>query len=396
MALAGEFGTLLTEAVYRIRSLESREGKSIQILQDELGYAIGRDSGGSAIEHWRKGNVPAQQRELEALAREIMRRADFDRAWLLRFLSCGRHPHPQQACDQIRPPREPAPAEPPPAPHNESAPTAPFIAGPPVTHPRHFFGRAAITRRIFDQLRRLPLQNAAVIGPRRSGKSSLLHYLRAVGVTPAAQLRPGQRQDWLPDPAHYQWVMVDFQDARLGRRDGLLRHILGSLGLPSAEPCTLDRFLDTIIGGVRAPTVMLLDEIGVALERYPELDDELWESLRSLGPQLGGRLGFVLAAHTSPVQLAGASGHSSPFFNIFGYTATLGPISQQEALELIGSSPQPFAPDDVTWILEHGRGWPIILQTLCRERLVSLEAGEHDEAWREEALRQIAPYQVLP
>ncbi|NTU83761.1 MAG: ATP-binding protein [Chloroflexales bacterium] len=418
-----EFGALLTEAVYRIRSLEGKHGKSIQIVQDELGYAIGRESGGSAIEHWRKGNVPLRHQEVEALAREIMRRTDLSRHWLERFLSHGRHPHPLPVCDLLRPEASygqpaarpaalarvedtrdaaglaersvgagaPAPAEP-----DEACAPAPFVAGPPITHPRSFFGRGPIVRRIFDLLRRLPLQNAAIIGPRRSGKTSLLHYVRAITATPPAQLRPGQRHDWLPEAARYRWVLIDFQDARLGHREGLLRYTLSCLGLPAPEPCTLDRFLDVMGSGVRQPTVMLLDEIGSALQRYPELNDELWESLRSLGPQLGGRLGFVLTSHISPVRLAHDTGHSSPFFNIFGYTANLGPFSEQEAHELIAASPRPFPERDIAWISEHSRGWPVILQTLCRERLGSLDAGVDDDSWRAEALCQIEPYAVLP
>lgn len=401
MPPSSEFSVLLTEAIYRIRSIEGKAGKSIQMVQDELGYAIGRETGGSAIEHWRKGNVPAQHEEVEALARELIHRTDLDRRWLERFLSCGRHPHPGQLCDELRPeagPWQPERGEAPTSalPVGEDDEAAIFIAGPPVTRPRQFFGRGPIIRRIFDLLRRLPLQNAAIIGPRRSGKSSLLHYLRAITTTPRAQLRPGQRNDWLVEPERYRWVMVDFQDARLGRREGLLRHLLISLSLPIPTPCTLDRFLDTLSDGIHDPTVVLLDEIGSALLRYPELNDELWESLRALGPQLGGKLGFVLASHTSPVHLAHDTGHTSPFFNIFGYTAMLEPFSGQEVADLIASSPVPIPADDSVWITEHGRGWPIILQTLCRERLSSLDSDLADDSWRAEALCQIEPYRDLP
>lgn len=421
MPPSNEFGALLTEAVYRIRSIEGKNGKSIQMVQDELGYAIGRDSGGSAIEHWRKGNIPLRYQEVEALAREIVRRTDLGRPWLERFLRCARHPNPRRVCDELHSngdqgpqgyfPPAPAAAETLTARDQlversigeavavdvaEVAAPAPFVAGPPITHPRLFFGRSTIVRRVFDLLRRLPLQNAAIIGPRRSGKTSLLHYVRAITTTPAAQLRIGQRNDWLEDSQRYSWVPVDFQDARLGHREGLLRHVLTCLNLPIPTPCTLDHFLDTLSSGVRNPTILLLDEIGSALQRYPELDDELWESLRSLGPQLAGKLGFVLTSHISPVQLAHDTGHSSPFFNIFGYTVNLGPFSEQEARELIASSPRPFPAHDVDWIIEHGRGWPIILQTLCRECLSSLEADLHDDSWRVDALSQIEPYTVLP
>jgi hypothetical protein len=399
MPPANQFSMLLTEAIYRIRSLESKDGKSIQMLQDELGYAIGRETGGSAIEHWRKGNVPAQYNEVEALAREIMRRSDLDRRWLERFLVAGKHPNPALLCDELRPAGGAVQRElhlPSMTSEPGDEPAADFIAGPPITHPRQFFGRSAIVRRIFELLRRLPLQNSAIIGPRRSGKTSLLHYLRAITCTPAAQLRPGQRNDWLPDPERYRWVLVDFQDARMGRLEGLLRHLLGALLLPVPAPCTLDRCLDVLSDGIGTPTVVLLDELGVALQRYPELTDEFWESLRALGPQLGGRLGFVLAAHTAPAQLAGVTGHSSPFFNIFGYTAHLGPLTEAEVDELIAAAPRPIDPADIAWIKLYGRGWPMILQTLCRERMSALELNMPDEQWRAEALRQIEPYRDLP
>jgi hypothetical protein len=394
MPPATQFSVLLTEAIYRIRSLESQHGKSIQMLQDELGYAIGRETGGSAIEHWRKGNVPAQSEEVEALAREIMRRTDLDRRWLERFLIAGKHPNPALLCDELRPVAGSLQREVQVAIPDDAAAT--FIAGPPITHPRQFFGRSGIVARIFSLLRRLPLQNSAIIGPRRSGKTSLLHYLRAVTTTPAAHLRPGQRNDWLPEPQRYRWVLVDFQDARLGRMEGLLRYLLGALQLPIPAPCTLDRCLDTLSDGIQTPTVLLLDELGVALQRYPELTDEFWESLRALGPQLGGQLGFVLASHLPPAQLANATGHSSPFFNIFGYTAHLGPLTEAEADELIAAAPHPLHPDDIAWIKRHARGWPIMLQTLCRERLSALELDTPDDQWRNEALRQIEPYRELP
>ena len=141
-------------------------------------------------------------------------------------------------------------------------PLATFVAGPPIMHPRAFFGREVLVRRIFGLLKRPPLQNAVIIGPRRSGKSSLLNYLRAITRTPTPQLRPGQRNDWLDRPERVQWVLVNFQDARLSTKEGLLRHILAGLGLSLPEPYTLDRFLDAAANGVRGPTVILLDEIG--------------------------------------------------------------------------------------------------------------------------------------
>lgn len=408
MPTSPEFGKLLTDAIYRIRSIEGR-GKSVQIVQDELGYAIGRDSGGSSIEHWRKGNAPANHQEVEALLREIVRRTDLDRAWAERFLRSGHHPFPERVRDTLFPASQ-SPGVKPQRPTEqrgaleralieglsvgeEHPALPPFVAGPPILHPRAFFGRESVVRRVFDMLRHVPLQNSLVIGPRRSGKTSLLHYVRSVTRTPAAHLRPNQRNNWLNEPKHYRWVMVDFQDARMRRREGLLRYLCEQLEIPVPEPCTLDRFLDAVSAGLQQPTVLLFDEIGSALQHAPELDDDFWESLRSLGPQVGGKLGFVLASHVSPMELAHDSGHSSPFFNIFGYTATLGKWNDAEVRALVEHAPCAFEEEDIAWIIEHGRGWPIIIQTLCRERFHSLGS---DEDWREEALRQIAAYEALP
>jgi hypothetical protein len=273
---------------------------------------------------------------------------------------------------------------------------SPFVAGPPITHPCHFFGRGRELRRLFNLWKRPPLQNAAIIGSRRSGKTSLLLYLRSVTMTPSSQLRPGQRSNWLPEPERYRWIFVDFQDPRVGTREGLLRYLLACLDLPVPHPCDLERCLDVVSCGLRTPTVILLDEIGVALQRYPKLDNSFWESMRSLATsQVRGNLAFVLAAHEPPDQLADHSDLGSPFFNIFGYTATLGPLTEPEARELIASSPVPFPLADTDWILVQSGRWPLLLQILCREWLVTLEEGEIDDTWREEGLRQMAPFHHL-
>lgn len=283
-----------------------------------------------------------------------------------------------------------------PAPERPAAELPAFIAGPPITHPRRFFGRERELRRLFNLLKHRPLQNAAIIGPRRSGKTSLLHYLRTITNTPVAQLRLGQRTDWLPQSEQYRWVFIDFQDPRLGERASLLHYLLFHMGLPVPETgdCDLEQFLDRVSAELHTPTVVLFDEIGVALARYPELDDSFWESLRSLATnQAGGNLAFILTSPEAPEQLARHSGFGSPFFNIFGYTATLGPFTEPEARDLIASSPLPFAADDIEWILAESGRWPILLQILCRECLLAYEDGlAHETTWRDEALRQIAPF----
>jgi hypothetical protein len=402
--------------------------------------------------------------------------------------------------------------------------TNPFVAGPPITEPHRFFGRGRDLRRLFALWQRPPLQNAAIIGARRSGKTSLLHYLMQIPTAPPEALRSGQRHDWLPDPARYRWVYVDFQDPRLNSREGLLCYLLTRLGLslpegvapgdvpsacgeglsptlmhriratltrcaplasdqalrtlfvdarlhpwrdqiptagtvagradavidrlhdhangrgenalvlflralsdhndpdnyqhrelatlaaeleaaiPGTHPTSgparpqniLDYFVETVAATLRTPTLILLDEIDVVLKRCPDLDDAFWESLRALATHMvGGNLGFVLAAAVPPYELARGSSLGSPFFNIFGYTTTLGPLREAEARALIAASPIPFPPEDVDWILVQSGRWPVVLQTLCRERLIALQYEETDDAWREDGMTQIMPYAHL-
>ncbi|MCB8948861.1 MAG: hypothetical protein H6653_12675 [Ardenticatenaceae bacterium] len=255
---------------------------------------------------------------------------------------------------------------------------SPFIAGPPITDPAQFYGRERELKRLGMMLRQRPLQNAAIIGPRRSGKTSLLHYLRLA--------------KWLPQASDYRWIFIDFQDARLGKQEVLLRTLLTEMDLNVPEPCDLESFMDVVSEQLDRPTVILFDELGVALTRYPELDDAFWESLRSLATnQVDGNLGFVLSSAQPPDVLAQHQGMGSPFFNIFGYTAVLGPLSEEGARNLIATAPIKFAGRDVEWILAESGRWPMQLQILCRERLLSLSEGETGDDWREEALRQLEP-----
>ncbi|HMR65513.1 MAG TPA: hypothetical protein PKE64_16015, partial [Anaerolineae bacterium] len=246
-----KFAQLLSEGVHRIRL---REAKTIQAIQDELGYALGR-AGGSSIEYWRKGHLPPNLTDVEKLARELVRRGGLERGWLEQFLVSAEHPYPGQLAEEIfnparSKPGRPAtpPLEPPPLEPN------PFIVGPPITRPAAFFGRTHELRRIFNLWRRFPLQNVAIIGPKRGGKTSLLHYLRRITGAGPAELRPQQRTDWLAQPGRYRWIFVDFQDARMCLRERLLRYLLEKLDLPAPQPCPLEQFLDIVSTNLQTPT----------------------------------------------------------------------------------------------------------------------------------------------
>lgn len=103
-----KFAQLLTEGVYQI---SFREIKTIQAVQDELGYALEK-KGGASIEYWRKGHVPAKLSDVEILAHEIVKRGRLKRDWLEKFLHSAGHPAAALLCDELFPPlSEPTPLD---------------------------------------------------------------------------------------------------------------------------------------------------------------------------------------------------------------------------------------------------------------------------------------------
>lgn len=272
-----------------------------------------------------------------------------------------------------------------------------FVCGPPVIEPRQFFGRTKEQKQIFSLWKGSPLQNAAIIGRKRSGKTSLLHYLKNIHFTSPSELRPLQQRSWLAHPDSYRFVFVDFQDPRMARRERLLSYLLKELHLPVPNPCSLEQFMDILGEHLTARSIILFDEIEAAFAS-PELDYKFWESFRSLGSnQTNGLLGFVLTSFL-PLEEWTPSHHgarSSPFLNIFGHAFEIGPFTDVEARELIGSSSIPFSLEDIEWILKESRCWPCLLQVLCHHRWVSLKEGEVGGGWKERGLRALLPFRHL-
>jgi len=106
MAQSTKFGKLLTEAIWRIKFLTS---KPVEVIQDELGYAIEK-KGGASIERWRQGYIPANLSDLEALTRHLVDQTDFEPTWFAEFLHQGDHPYAERFCRHLFPPtKEPSP-----------------------------------------------------------------------------------------------------------------------------------------------------------------------------------------------------------------------------------------------------------------------------------------------
>lgn len=106
MVQSEEFRRLLTEGIYRVSVCEG--GKPIRVIQDELGYALNKRGGGSAIEYWRQGHLP-KTADIAKLARVLVQRSDLDQTWLVQFLASAHYPHPESLCCEFFPQAPAAP-----------------------------------------------------------------------------------------------------------------------------------------------------------------------------------------------------------------------------------------------------------------------------------------------
>lgn len=161
---AEKFAQLLTEAIYRIRIKES---KTIGAVQDELGYAIGKQ-GGSSIEYWRKGNIPSKREDVERLAEEIIQRSDLGPGWVNEFLSSSGHPAPNMVVGRMTP-----------SPTIRETPTAvlspmisPSLSNLPI-QPTQFIGREDELAIITDRLQDVSCRLLTLVGPGGIGKTRL-------------------------------------------------------------------------------------------------------------------------------------------------------------------------------------------------------------------------------
>lgn len=381
---------LLMRSIDRIAYLDN---KTKQLVYDELGYALGRQ-GGSAIQYWvYHGKSPSRLEDVENLARVITQRGGWENELELRaYLEAAGHHAPEQFSRQLM--RNSIEYEANPM-DGDLVPRPAFVVGPPILHPHLFFGRDRELKRIFTLINGQAMQNIIITGLERSGKTSLLHYLRKITRTPSSALRPDQFHEWLPQPEQFNWSYIDFQDPRVYTPEGLMTYILRSLNFPVPKPCSLNQFVDVISSYLTKPTVLLMDEFQVALAN-PEFTPRVWQSLRSLISNLTeGRLAIVATTSGSLTKLAKDHERAVLLLNIFGYTIDLGPLTEDEALQLIRSSPTPFATEDTDWIMVNSGRWPALVQLLCSTRLENIMDGDRSDGWKVEGLSRIQPYQHL-
>lgn len=95
-----KFSELLTQAIRKI-SFES--DRKIGVLQDEIGIAMGQKDGSNII-YWRsKEKIPSHDEDIANLARELVKRGKFGKAWLEEFLTAADYFDIVVLCEEIFP-----------------------------------------------------------------------------------------------------------------------------------------------------------------------------------------------------------------------------------------------------------------------------------------------------
>ena len=248
----------------------------------------------------------------------------------------------------------------------------PYIAGPPITDPKMFFGREQILQKIINTLHN---NHIMITGPRRIGKTTLLHQLNNRLTTlndPAFSFIPIMVDvQGTPEQAFFHTVMDDIVTAL---PEYLPRRARPALDFDPSNPKYNSRVFGKDLGkiikalqqnspGKTVKMILLMDEMDV-MNSY---DQRVQSQLRSIFQKPFARNLSVVVAGTDLRQQW--ERYESPFYNMFT-PLTLKPFSLEEARQLIlkpVAGIYRYDDEAVTKILEVTGRHPFRLQQLCRE-----------------------------
>jgi hypothetical protein len=229
----------------------------------------------------------------------------------------------------------------------------PFTFGPMITDPDRFIGRRAELEIITARLNGPQPQGSAVVGLRRIGKSSLLHYL----------YQPRQAES-LRCAVNQQVIYLDAQQGECTTPDAFRRTLTLKL-LATHQPdrrttkgkqwadlqshlardplCTWE-MARTAITLLPVHPVICLDEFETLLRE--DFDNRFFDALRSWANE--GSLTWITAS-AQPLTILGQEHKlTSPFFNLLA-TVQIGELTDREVDELLDQAnptPHRFAPNE--------------------------------------------------
>jgi serine/threonine-protein kinase len=259
-----------------------------------------------------------------------------------------------------------------------SEPTNPFIYGGPVS-PSRFIGRSGEVDRVFGQLASHARGSVAIIGERRIGKTSLLHYVSAPDIVKRWNLNKDKSLFIVQDcGAVAPFTITRFWQTILRRLLRLLKRkypatpLLDSVQtlLSATEITTLDiEFLLDDLNEEGLILVLMLDEFEWLVRTDPENEAttrDLLAGLRALINHVPRTLSLIVATRQpldevcQDVRFMG-----SPFYNNFVFVR-LRPFSQEEAESLfdqmLAGTDITFSPAEKDYIFDLAGTHPLLLQ----------------------------------
>jgi hypothetical protein len=226
-----------------------------------------------------------------------------------------------------------------------------------------FYGRRREVAKIFARIGASRPQSVAIVGERRTGKSSFLNYI----------FHPDVRKQHLDHTDAYTFVFMDLQERReIGVPaffEALFEGIGHALGRRVQDESAVD--YEGVRRGVSRlhsegrKIILLFDEFD-AITRNPNFPEEFFAFLRAIANKYD--VAYVTTSRQDLQQLCHAERIAdSPFFNIFS-NLFLTRFERDEALQLIrepsAAAGLPLAPHEAA-ILDMAGLLPFFLQVAC-------------------------------
>jgi hypothetical protein len=270
----------------------------------------------------------------------------------------------------------------------------PFLHGNPVP-PDQFIGRRRALRRVVGRIINQG-QSTAVIGEPRSGKTSLLDYLKAPKTRADLYGEQGERLlfSYLDGQTFgSKFTPVQFWEYALQPLEEQITDPLSPLA-KAYRTCRKNDFgafvLERLLAQMREAElrlVLLLDEFDALLYHKVLNSTEFFGGLRSLASRGRGAMALVVASRQPLTKLNSAtqdlSRTGSPYFNFLD-EITLGPLTNKDVTALLNRAGDRFTVDDRRYLAKIAGGHPYLLQAAASELWGAYAEGVDDtgEHWQ--------------
>ncbi len=264
----------------------------------------------------------------------------------------------------------------------------PYLNRVMIRNPEDFYGRKSEVQRIYARIAAASRpQSISVVGDRRIGKSSLLHFL----------YHPQNRRKYLANSETYVFAFIDFQEEPISSLqeffgaiyNALSQEYLGAFNIPARPDYRGFRSLVRSFDAHGIRMIVLFDEFELVTSN-PRYDPEFFAFFRSMANKYN--IAYVATTAKELQSLCHSKEiATSPFFNIFS-NLNLTTFKLEEARELIcapsdaaGHPLEPYVED----ILNLAGLFPFYLQMACSVFFELAKNGvPRDAAMLREAKRQ--------